>query len=357
MSTHDDSRIQQLQIYCEERIPLLYEGKLRNQATIRLRREFSLIEHQGHGPAFGFLAEIERFTNHQGIFCRLAGAGPCSIVCFLLGLTEVDPIKHNLPIERFVTEPKVGFFLILGHQHMKQAQEFLNEKRDFVGTLRIHSANILEMRPEAVADLIRVKVDPGFHLRQIPTKDDRTVKLLRAGAFEELLPYKSEELLQTLNGLKPDNLESLTDILTAYQIGAYREDFFEEYVKSPLDRTQSVEGRSQAGQSQGMLLYQEQIMNLLHRKAKVPMSATYRFVKQAAKGREIAMVLGQILASNEGTKSREAEILGLFNKLQEAASYVVCKAHQLATTLPLWQAAFLKANFPQEFRHAFDQMT
>ena len=47
--------------------------------------------------------EIVRFARDRGILCQGRGSAANSAVCYVLGVTAVDPDKHDLLFERFVS--------------------------------------------------------------------------------------------------------------------------------------------------------------------------------------------------------------------------------------------------------------
>ena len=47
--------------------------------------------------------EIVRFARDRGILCQGRGSAANSAVCYVLGVTAVDPEKHDLLFERFVS--------------------------------------------------------------------------------------------------------------------------------------------------------------------------------------------------------------------------------------------------------------
>ncbi|MCF8059990.1 MAG: DNA polymerase III subunit alpha [Bacteriovoracaceae bacterium] len=69
----------------------------------RLSYELSIIEGKGFSNYF---LVVDEFVSQSGINCG-RGSGAASIVCYLLGITHVDPIKHNLFFERFLNEFRV----------------------------------------------------------------------------------------------------------------------------------------------------------------------------------------------------------------------------------------------------------
>ena len=72
---------------------------LLDQIHERLRMEFSVITKKGFTSYFLVVHEIVRLSD--GITCG-RGSGASSLICYLLGITHVDPVKHNLFFDRFL---------------------------------------------------------------------------------------------------------------------------------------------------------------------------------------------------------------------------------------------------------------
>ena len=49
-----------------------------------------------------------RFARSQNILCQGRGSAANSAVAFCLGVTAVDPVKHGLLFERFLSDARVG---------------------------------------------------------------------------------------------------------------------------------------------------------------------------------------------------------------------------------------------------------
>jgi error-prone DNA polymerase len=74
----------------------------------RLDDEFALIAKQGYAPYFLTVHDLVAFARAQDppILCQGRGSAANSIVCFLLGVTSVDPSEHDLLFSRFVSEER-----------------------------------------------------------------------------------------------------------------------------------------------------------------------------------------------------------------------------------------------------------
>ncbi|MHB0726986.1 error-prone DNA polymerase [Roseomonas mucosa] len=69
----------------------------------RIAHELQLIEQLGYAPYFLTVDEVVRFARHKNILCQGRGSAANSTVCYVLGITAVDPSKHDLLFERFVS--------------------------------------------------------------------------------------------------------------------------------------------------------------------------------------------------------------------------------------------------------------
>ena len=73
----------------------------KHQAT--LEHELQLIEKKEYEAFFLTVHDIVRYARSQRILCQGRGSAANSIVCFALGVTDADPDKVNLLVERFIS--------------------------------------------------------------------------------------------------------------------------------------------------------------------------------------------------------------------------------------------------------------
>ncbi len=71
-----------------------------------LRHELDLIERMEYAPYFLTVFSIVRFARSQDILCQGRGSAANSAVCFVLGVTSIDPDANDLLFERFVSEER-----------------------------------------------------------------------------------------------------------------------------------------------------------------------------------------------------------------------------------------------------------
>ncbi|HSZ83415.1 MAG TPA: error-prone DNA polymerase [Polyangia bacterium] len=77
--------------------------KVRDQ----LQRELGIIERLGLAGYFLVVWDIVEYARSEGIMIQGRGSAANSAVCYLLGITAVDPVRMELLFERFLSEERV----------------------------------------------------------------------------------------------------------------------------------------------------------------------------------------------------------------------------------------------------------
>ncbi len=72
----------------------------------RVDKELKLIGEMGYAPYFLTVHDIVAFARSKGILCQGRGSAANSVVCYLLGVTEVPPESITLIFERFISKER-----------------------------------------------------------------------------------------------------------------------------------------------------------------------------------------------------------------------------------------------------------
>ncbi|TAM92874.1 MAG: error-prone DNA polymerase [Rhodanobacteraceae bacterium] len=72
----------------------------------RIEHELALVADLKYEPYFLTVHDIVRFARSQGILCQGRGSAANSAVCFVLGVTEVDPARIDTLVERFISRER-----------------------------------------------------------------------------------------------------------------------------------------------------------------------------------------------------------------------------------------------------------
>lgn len=95
---HDVQLLTQL---CEQGIPWRYES-ITAEIQARIQMELQMIQQMDFVPFFLINWDIIRYAKSKGYYHVGRGSGANSIVAYLLGITDVDPIELDLYFERFM---------------------------------------------------------------------------------------------------------------------------------------------------------------------------------------------------------------------------------------------------------------
>ena len=87
----------------EEGAARIFPGGVPPTYRKQIDHELRLIGELGYAPYFLTVNSIVAESRRRGILCQGRGSAANSCVCFLLGVTSIDPIKHELLFERFVS--------------------------------------------------------------------------------------------------------------------------------------------------------------------------------------------------------------------------------------------------------------
>ena len=123
----------------------------------QLDHELDVIERLNFPGYFLIVHEITQFCEKNGILCQGRGSAANSAVCYALGITAVDPIKHRLLFERFLTDARVGPPDIDVDIENARREEVIQHVYDTYGRDRAAQvANVNTYRPKmAVRDAAR----------------------------------------------------------------------------------------------------------------------------------------------------------------------------------------------------------
>jgi error-prone DNA polymerase len=144
-------------------IPRKY-GSIDEAVRARIERELEVIEMKDFPGYFLIVWDIVQFARGRGILCQGRGSAANSVVCYLLDVTAVDPIKHKLPFERFLSatrdeEPDID--IDFDSDRREEAIQYVYTKYGRQNAAQV--ANVIQYRPKfAVRDMAKaLGASPG----------------------------------------------------------------------------------------------------------------------------------------------------------------------------------------------------
>ncbi|MGG7518801.1 error-prone DNA polymerase [Allorhizobium undicola] len=97
---------QSLEHYVRECIPSRYPEGLPQKVLRAVKHELELIKEMKYAPYFLTVYSIVKFARSQGILCQGRGSAANSAICYILGITSIDPETNDLLFERFVSKER-----------------------------------------------------------------------------------------------------------------------------------------------------------------------------------------------------------------------------------------------------------
>lgn len=218
--------------------------------------------------------------------------------------------------------------------------------RDAVEDLKLIKLDLLSVRGlTAISATMK-----SLSLRRIPLNDRPTFRLLQGARTIGCFQIESPAMMNLLRRLKPSSIDDLIKALALIRPGPT-----ESGMKETLLRQR--EGKSATRDSllcqilpetDGLLLYEEQVMQVAHRVAGLS-PAEGDALRRALKTKsspELAAFKKKFLAGAEERGYTNAEVQRLWRLLETFSAYSFNKAHSVSYALMAYRAAYLKAHHP-----------
>ncbi|UPL17355.1 error-prone DNA polymerase [Microbacterium aurugineum] len=131
--------------------------RLDEEGKHRIARELDVIEEKDFPGYFLIVHGIVTEARRRGILCQGRGSAAASAVCYLLGITAVDPILYRLPFERFLATTRTEEPDIDVDFDSDRREEIIQWVYQEYGRERAAQvANVIQYRPKnAVRDMAR----------------------------------------------------------------------------------------------------------------------------------------------------------------------------------------------------------
>jgi error-prone DNA polymerase len=108
-----------------------YGEDIPGKVTQAIKHELTFIEQMNYAPYFLTVYDIVKYARSRNILCQGRGSAANSTICFVLGITSVDPTKFDLLFERFISaarnEPP-DIDVDFEHERREEVIQYLFEK-------------------------------------------------------------------------------------------------------------------------------------------------------------------------------------------------------------------------------------
>jgi len=135
-----------------------YGSRAENRfAADMVSHELAIIEAKNFPGYFLIVADIVAFCRRAGILCQGRGSAANSAVCYALGITNVDAVRHGLLFERFLSPDRDGYpdiDLDIESGRREEVIQYVYER--YARTHAAQVANVITYRPRsAVRDMAK----------------------------------------------------------------------------------------------------------------------------------------------------------------------------------------------------------
>jgi error-prone DNA polymerase len=205
----------------------------------QIDHELALIARLGFSGFFLVMADAVRFARRKGILCQGRGSAANSAVAFCLAITAVDPVKHGLLFERFLSDARVNgraeppdIDVDFEHNRREEVLDYMydNYAREHAA---ITAVSQCFHAPTAVQDAMRALGYPAEHIFEIskrvhggePSGSVAEVPMIAEARGVDVSGGRGRALLEALPGF--DGLVRLRSthvggfVLSARPLGQY----------------------------------------------------------------------------------------------------------------------------------------
>ena len=194
-------------------------------------------------------------------------------------------------------------------------------------------------------------------LERLTYDDQRVFQLFRRGDTSGVFQFESGGMRRLLVDMKPDRLEDLIAANALFRPGPM--DLIPDYNRrkhgtEEVPRIHEIVDRF-TSETYGVMVYQEQVMQIVHELGGIPLRAAYSLIKAISKKKEKEIGKNRPIfvegAAQKGMSKAAAE--ELFELILKFAGYGFNKSHSTGYAIVAYQTAYLKTYFPAQYMAAF----
>ena len=230
---------------------------------------------------------------------------------------------------------------------------------DSIGKVGLMKIDFLGLRTLTMIDecckIIKRTRNVDLDIENIPLDDSNTYKMLSAGDSIGVFQLESAGMRSLITRLKPDKFEDLIAILALYRPGPLGSGMVDDFIKRRSGKVAlSYEHpilKPILSETYGIILYQEQVMQIVSNLAGFTMSEAD--LLRRAMGKKLPEVMEEqrekFIKGAMANKVSEKKAARIFNLIQQFAGYGFNKSHSTAYALISYRTAYLRANYMLEF--------
>ena len=191
---------------------------------------------------------------------------------------------------------------------------------------------------------------------RLPLNDKKTFELLCRGETKGIFQLEGGGMRELLQRMRPDNFRDIIATLALYRPGPLEGGMVDDYVNVKHGKAKAKYEHPVLeeilAETNGVMVYQEQIMRILNRLGNIPLGDAYACIKAIGKKKDFSKFREQFVAGSQANGLAEKKADDIFDLIVKFAGYGFNKSHSTAYALIAYITAYLKAHYPVEFMAA-----
>ena len=206
---------------------------------------------------------------------------------------------------------------------------------------------------------VKVHYDKDFDIEKIPIDDEKTMELYQTGQTDDVFQFSSKGMQKYLQKLHPTCFEDLVILNCMYRPGPM------EYIATLIRQKHSKKAvkymipcsEKYLHNTYGIIVYQEQIMMLSQLIANFDRSESDLLRKALGKRKMDVLSVLKPRFIEGGIKNghKKNALEKVWNEMEAKGMYAFQKSHAVCYTWLAYQIAYLKANYPEEFKQVIEK--
>ena len=206
---------------------------------------------------------------------------------------------------------------------------------------------------------VKVHYDKDFDIEKIPIDDEKTMELFQTGQTDDVFQFSSKGMQKYLQKIHPTCFEDLVILNCMYRPGPM------DYIATLIRQKHSKKvikymipcSEKYLHNTYGIIVYQEQIMMLSQLIANFDRSES-DLLRKALGKREmdvLSVLKPKFIEGGMKNGHKKNALEKVWNEMERKGLYAFNKSHAVCYTWLAYQMAYLKANYPEEFKQALEK--
>lgn len=349
-------------------------GSVTAETENRLNHELNIIKDMGLADCFLVAWDIICFAKSRGITVGPGrGSMAGSIVFYVLGITDIEPIRYSLMFERFINPecsemPDITIDII--PDGLYEIKEYAVQKYRAEQGAELFKISFVALRELAVIKntVEAVKRNKGIDvdIENIDYNKKEVYELISSGNTGSVFLLEDEAMREFMQNLNPYSLEEITAGIALCRPGAIAQ------VPAYIEGKNNPEAISHKrpllkqilGVTYGCLLYQEQLMEMAQKLAGYSLGKADIMRQSIVKRKSEQMETERknfIYGSDNGdipgcikNGIDEETAISIFDAISNLSCCPFNKSHAVSYAHLVYQTAYLKTFYPDEYMEALN---